>query len=151
MDIQALREHIVVNELVPTILESLGCKAIKFHGTYYSCTNYTRDLDSVSRHHDLFTLVQFYQDCSFFDAVKYICNCLGLSIYHDFDEELPESLVITRELLKLINEGDISEPDKPLKPIPEDNLRFADINKDNRVNINDLVKLRKYLAGLEEL
>ena len=83
MDLQLLRNHIVDNDLVPTILESLGCKSIKSHGTYYSCTNpdgdnvgavnvmlpslsvinYTRDLDTVSKHHDIFTLVQFYKDC----------------------------------------------------------------------------------------
>ena len=85
MDIQALREHIVLNELVPTILESLGCHSIKSHGSYFSCANpdgdnvnscnvflpslavvnYTRDLDSVSEHHDIFTLVQFYKECDF--------------------------------------------------------------------------------------
>lgn len=141
---QALREHITRNDLVPTILESLGCHSIKFHGTYYSCTNvdgdnknavnvmlpsltvinYTRDLDSVSTHHDIFTLVQFYNHCNFFEAIKYICDCLGLSLYHDFDEDIPESLVLTRELLKMIDEDDPQPTDKPLSPIPEQILSY---------------------------
>ena len=141
---QALREHIIRNDLVPTILESLGCHSIKFHGTYYSCTNidgdnknavnvmlpsltvinYTRDLDSVSTHHDIFTLVQFYNHCNFFEAIKYICDCLGLSLYHDFDEDIPESLVLTRELLKMIDEDDPQPTEKPLSPIPEQILSY---------------------------
>ena len=144
MDLEALREHINNNDCVPIILESLGCHSIKSHGTYYSCanpdgdnpnavnvmlpslsvTNYTRDLDTVSRHHDIFTLVQFYQDCNFFDAVKFICNCLGLSMYHDFDQDLPESLILTRELLKMIEEDEPQEKEKPLSPISEEILAY---------------------------
>ena len=144
MDLQLLRNHIVDNDLVPTILESLGCKSIKSHGTYYSCTNpdgnnlgavnvmlpslsvinYTRDLDAVSKYHDIFTLVQFYKDCDFFEAVKYTCDCLGISIYHDFDDDIPESLIITRELLKMIEEDEPKEKEKPLSPIPEQILSY---------------------------
>ena len=144
MDIQALRNHIVDNDLVPRILESLGCQHIKKHGTYYSCANpdgdnesalnvmlpslyvvdYTRDLDSISKHHDIFTLVQFFNDCNFFEAIQYICECLGLSVYHDFDEDIPESLVLTRELLKMIDDEDYHESEKPLSPIPEQILKY---------------------------
>lgn len=144
MDLQALREHIVNNDLVPTILESLGCHAIKFHKTYYTCANpdgdnqsavsvmlpslsvvnYTRDLDTVSKYHDIFTLVQFYRKNNFFDAIRFVCDSLGLSIYHDFDEDIPESIVLTRELLKLIEEDDPQPADKPLSPIPEQILTY---------------------------
>lgn len=144
MDIQALREHIVLNELVPTILESLGCHNIKSHGSYFSCANpdgdnvnscnvflpslavvnYTRDLDSVSEHHDIFTLVQFYKECDFFNAVKYICDCLGISTYHDFEQDLPESIILTRELTKMIDEDNSTQSDKPLHPIPEGILSY---------------------------
>ena len=144
MDLQALREHIVNNDLVPTILDSLGCHSIKFHGNYYSCgnpdgdnmgavnvmipslsvVNYTRDLDTVSQYHDIFTLIQFYEGCNFFDAIKYVCDCLGLSLYHDFDDDVPESLIITRELLKMIEEDDPPPADKPLSPIPEQILTY---------------------------
>lgn len=144
MDLQALREHIVNNDLVPTILDSLGCHSIKYHGSYYSCANpngdnigavnimlpslsvinYTRDLDTVSQYHDIFTLVQFYEECNFFDAIKYVCDCLGLSLYHDFDDDIPESLIITRELLKMIDEDEPQPADKPLSPIPEQILTY---------------------------
>lgn len=144
MDLQALREYIVNNDLVPTILDSLGCHSIKYHGNYYSCANpdgdnmgavnvmipslsvinYTRDLDTVSQYHDIFTLIQFYEGCNFFDAIKYVCDCLGLSLYHDFDDDIPESLVITRELLKMIEEDDSQPADKPLSPIPEQILTY---------------------------
>jgi DNA primase len=47
-----------------------------------------------------------------------------LSLYHDFDEDVPESLIITRELLKMIEENDPQPADKPLSPIPEQILTY---------------------------
>ena len=140
MDVSALKEYSVDNDCVGTILDSLGCKEVKRHATFYTSCNadggdnsnavnvflpslavvdYTRDLDKVSSIHDLFTLVQFYKDCSFFEALKYVCEYIGISPYHDFDEDLPESLKITRTLMQMIYNDDEGEPDKPLKPIPD--------------------------------
>lgn len=144
MDIQELKNHILNYDLVPTILESLGCHHIKKHENYYSCANpdgdnqgsvnvststlgvvnYTRDLDTVSPYHDIFTLVQFYQGCNFFSAVQYICNRLGLSVYHDFNEGLPESIALSKMLVEMIDSDAQVEPDKPLKPISEKILSY---------------------------
>lgn len=139
MTAQELKDYIIENDLVPVILESLGCHHIKKHEDYYSCcnpngdnrnavnvysstlavVNYTRNLDKVSQYHDIFTLVQFYKECDFFDAFKYVCSSVGLSIYYDVTSELPESLALTKELLRLIEEDEPREVEKPLKPIPE--------------------------------
>ena len=144
MVIQDLKDFIITNELIPTILESLGCHHIKRHENYYSCANcggdnlnavnvfssslsvinYTRDLDTVSKYHDIFTLVQFYKSCNFFDAVKYVCSTLGLSTYHNFDDDIPESIVLTRMLAGMLDDDTIAEPDKPLKPIQEEVLSY---------------------------
>ena len=144
MDVSALKEYIYDNDRVANILESLGCKQIKRHGDRYSAQNpdgdnpqavnvflpslsvinYTRDLDTISAYHDVFTLVQFYRQCDFFDALQYVCDILGLSIYHDFDEDLPESIKLTRILMQMIYEDDDGESEKPLKPIPEQVLSY---------------------------
>lgn len=144
MDITELKDHIVDNDLIPNILESLGCHHIRKHEDYYSCTNidgdnvgavnvytstlavvnYTRDLDTISKYHDIFTLVQFYNHCNFFEALEYVCNCIGITIYHDFTDELPESIVLTRELLRMIGEDEVQEQSKPLSPIPEQILSY---------------------------
>lgn len=144
MDIQGFKDYIIENDLVPTILEALNCHHIKRHENYYSCgnpdgdnanpcivftstlavVNYTRDLDTISKYHDIFTLVQFYRDCNFFDAIKYVCEVLGISTYYDFNSEIPESLALTKELLKMIEEDESQEYDKPLNPIPEEILSY---------------------------
>lgn len=144
MEVAELKEYISNNDLIPTILEALNCHHVKKHEDYYSCcnpdgdnrnainiyystlavVNYTRDLDTISKYHDIFTLVQFFRGCGFFDAVKFVCDQLGISTYHDFNKELPESLVLTKELLKMIEEDEPQESIKPLHPIPEAILSY---------------------------
>ena len=140
MDIEALKDFIVDNDKIPFILNSLGCKKIKKHENRYSACNadngdnpnsvnvfipslsvidYTRDLDVVSKYHDIFTLVQFYLRCNFFDALKYVCDCLGFSVYHDFDEDLPEAILLTKTLIDMIYDDEQPEYNRPLKPIDE--------------------------------
>ena len=161
MDLQALREYIVENDMVPHLLESMKCHHVKRHTDYFSCANpdgdnlasvnvyipslsvvnYTRDLDSASKYHDIFTLVQFYNSCGFFEAVQFVCNCLGLSVYHDFDEDLPDSLIITREILKMVEEESQADVERPLRPIPEKILSYYipcvnDIFKNDGISYN---------------
>jgi DNA primase len=145
MDIKQLKTYIFENQKVPNILSEIGCHHIKYHsssgsgywicGNYngdnqqaitvyanenLSCINYTRDLGSPS---DLLSLVCFNKKCSFFEALKWLCSYLGISYYHDFDEEVPESLKITK-LLYEMQQGNIDFDDKPLKPISEKILSY---------------------------
>lgn len=144
MDIERLKEYIFENDKIGLILESLGCHHIRYSSGKVICANpdgdnigavniylpdlnvvnYTRNLDSVSRYHDIFTLVQYYLDLDFFKAIGYVCDAIGISTYHDFDEDLPESIILTRTLMGLINDGEVEESDKPLKPIPEEILGY---------------------------
>ena len=144
MDVQELKTYLIDNDLVPQILESLGCHHIKRHEDYYSCcnpdgdrisavnvftsslavVNYTRDLDTISKYHDIFTLIQFYNQCNFFGAIKYVCDLFGLSTYHDFNEDMPESIVLTRMMMSIIEDGESTEVDRPLKPISEHILSY---------------------------
>lgn len=144
MDLDALKNYIVDNDKVEMILESFGCHHIHKSNDRIACANfdgdninavniylpslnvvnYTRDLDSVSKYHDIFTLTQYYLSCNFFDALKYICDVIGISTYQDFSEELPESLKITKALMNMLQD-DLDESDeRPLRPISEKILSY---------------------------
>ena len=144
MDITYLKEHIADNNLISTILESLGCRNIRDRGEYYSATNpdgdnpsavtvykdnltvidYTRHItDNASC--DIFDLVKFFEQCNFFEAIKKICDWIELDYYADPLDDLPESLKLTRLIFEMRKEDDVEEDEtKPLKPISERILTY---------------------------
>lgn len=146
MDIPAMKEYILENNYAPVILEKLGCHHIRDKGDYISCgnpdgdnnssvtlylntnltvVNYTRTLNPTKKSHDIFDLVEFYLDISFFEAVKQICDWIDLDYYKDWNEDLPESLRVTKLLMELDNTKSIDIDDNtPLKPIPEHILNY---------------------------
>lgn len=139
-----LKEYIVEQNCIDTILEDLGCGNIVCHGEYYSCSNpdgnnknavtiyvnenlttinYTRCIAKNKRTTDLFDLVAFYKDCSFPEALKYVHGILGLDYYQEREEPC-ESLQILRMLKDMAsNDGD-EEDKQPLKPISENILQY---------------------------
>lgn len=138
-----LKEYIVEQNCIDTILEDLGCGNIVFHGGYYTCSNpdgnnksavtiyvdnlivvnYTRCIAKNKRTTDLFDLVAFYRDCSFPEALKYVHGILGLDYYQEREEPC-ESLQILR-MLKDMSSNDSDEEDRqPLKPISENILKY---------------------------
>lgn len=146
MDVVQLKEYILDNNLVETILEEIGCHHIIYHSSstywsaanydgdnkqgviirkneYLSCTNYTRQMVDTNRSTDIIDLVCYNKDLSFPEALKYICNILGLDYYHNFDDDIPESLLITKMLYDM-QEGNFKEQDKPLKPISNNILNY---------------------------
>jgi len=143
VDIPALKDYIFENDQVVAVLSELGCHHIKKHRDKITCANidgdnfnavnvflpslsvvnYTRDLDSVSKYHDIFTLVQFYKKCDFFSALKYVCDCIGIDPYKDFEEDVPEELILIK-IARAEMTGEHYEPDKPLKTIPEKILSY---------------------------
>lgn len=147
MDISYLKEYILDNHLVPNILESLGCHHIKYTGSYYTAGNvdgdnpnaitvylndsittvdYTRKLIDSDRACDIFDLVKFFENCNFFQAIKKICDWIGLDYYTDTTEELPESLKLTALIYDLTKDNDAIDEDKPVKPISERILTYYD-------------------------
>lgn len=139
-----LKEYLIEQNCIDTILEDLGCGNIVFHGGYYTCSNpdgnnksavtiyvnenltvinYTRCITKNKRTTDLFDLVAFYKDCSFPEALKYVHGILGLDYYQEREEPC-ESLQILR-MLKDMASNDGNEEDKqPLKPISESILQY---------------------------
>ena len=146
MDIEILKEHILENNFIPTILEELGCHHIRKKDGYFQCANpdgdnvtavcvyentnlttinYTRDISNGKNiHTDLISLVEFYKNETFPYAVKWICDVLDIDYYSNLDEDLPKSLQLTKMLVEMQSVDTEAETEKPLKPIPEKILSY---------------------------
>ena len=146
MDIEILKEHILENNFIPTILEELGCHHIRKKDGYFQCANpdgdnttavcvyentnlttinYTRDISNGKNiHTDLISLVEFYKNESFPYAIKWICDVLDIDYYSNLDEDLPKSLQLTKMLVEMQSVDTDTETEKPLKPIPEKILSY---------------------------
>ena len=104
MDARELKEYILENNYVEQILDAIHCHHIKFHGDYWtcgnpdgdntgaiviyntenlSCTNYTRQMVETDRATDIIDLVCFCEKLSFPEGLKFICQEVGISYYHD--------------------------------------------------------------------
>lgn len=140
-----MKEYILENNYAPVILEKLGCHHIKDKGDYITCgnpdgdnnssvtlylntnltvVNYTRTLNINKKSHDIFDLAEFYLNVNFFEAVKQLCDWCDLDYYKDWNEDLPESLRITKLLVELDNATSIDDDNTPLKPIPDHVLSY---------------------------
>lgn len=138
-----LKEYIIEQNCIDTILKDLGCGNIVFHGGYYTCSNpdgnnknavtiyidslmvvnYTRCIAKNKRATDLFDLVAFYKECSFPEALKYVHGILGLDYYQEREEPC-ESLQILRMLKDMaLNDSD-EDDSQSLKPISEKILSY---------------------------
>lgn len=138
-----LKEYIIEQDVIVTILEDLGCRHIKQHDGYYTCSNpdgnnsqavtvyindyltcvnYTRNIAQNKTSTDIFDLISYYKDCTFAEALRYVHELLGLDYYQE-KEEVCESLQIIRFLKDMYNDVDDND-DSPLKPISENVLNY---------------------------
>lgn len=145
MDIHLMKEYILDNGYIPFILEKMCCHHIKEKGEYITCgnpdgdnvnsvtvylnanltvVNYTRSLNCEKKSHDIFDLAGFYLNLNFFETVKQICDWIDLDYYKNWDEDLPESLSITKMLMEMNSGEEIEDEDIALKPIPETILSY---------------------------
>lgn len=147
VDIGELKQYILDENQIETVLEGLGCGDIKHKNGYFQCSNpdggdnktaicvyentglttvdYTRDICNGRNSADLITLVQYFLGCSFPEAVKNICLWVGIDYYTEIDRELPESLYVLKDLLLL--QGDSAndvEREEPVVPINENILSY---------------------------
>ena len=141
MDVKELKNYVYENRYVEQILESIGCYHIKYHASngywtcanatgnnngaivlynneYLMCLNYTRQMIKSERKTDIIDLVCYTKDLAFPEGLKFICEEIGMSYYHDFDEDIPESFKILK-MIEDMNSNSINEKEKPLKPINE--------------------------------
>ena len=143
MDIRELKEEILNREVISDILSEIGCHHVQDRGEYFSCgnpdgdnpraivvykneyiscTNYTRQITKNRRAADIFDLISYVQDCSFAEAMKFVCNLIGLDYYGE-NTDIPESLQIIK-LLKQMSAGEDDEEDTPVKPISDKILSY---------------------------
>lgn len=147
MDAQRLKEHILDNGLIPNILEELGCHHIKIRSDMIQAANpdgdnptaicvylnenlttlnYTRQIlpSGQTRTTDIFDLVGYVRECSFFETVKWLCELCGLD-YYATEEEIPESLQILQFLNDMNRECVDDDTDySPLTPIDPKVLEY---------------------------
>ena len=159
MDIRDLKEEILNRDLLPDILSEIGCHHIQDRGDYYtcgnkdgdnprsivvykneyiSCTNYTRQITQNGRSADIFDLISYVEDCSFAEAMKFVCGVAGIDYYGE-REDLPESLQILR-MLKDMSINDNDEDSSPVKPISEKILSYY-LSYPNNMFENDGIAL----------
>lgn len=136
MKIDILKQHILESNNVDNLLAQLGCHHITLHSGYITAANpdgdnpsaivcyindnltvinYTRQLSKDKRSHDIFDLIMYCLDYTFPEAIKWVCEELGLD-YYDTQEETPESLEILQWSIS-ISTGDVSEDRTPTRPI----------------------------------
>ena len=146
MDVRELKNYIYENRYVEQILESIGCHHIKYHvsNSYWSCANangdnkgaivlydneflmcvnYTRHMIKGSRNTDIIDLVCYTKDLTFPEGLKFICDSIGMSYYHDFEEDIPESFKILK-MIEDMNTNCLNDKETSLKPISENILSY---------------------------
>ena len=147
MDAQRLKEHILDNNLIPSILEELGCHHIKtkrdivqaanpdgdnptaiciYLNENLTTLNYTRQIlpAGQTRGTDIFDLICWAKEVDFFHALQWVCSICGLDYYAD-EEEVPESLQVLQFLNQMNKESTGEDEDyAPLKPIDQKILDY---------------------------
>ncbi len=143
MQVNELKEYLLDNELCEDVLTALGCGHVRNRGEYISasnpdgnntqaivlylsenlnCIDYTRQLSKTKRTTDIFDLVAYFRDCTFPEAMKWVCDTVGLDYYQE-PQDIPESLQILR-MLKEMSMNSEDEDSEPMKPIPEEILNY---------------------------
>lgn len=142
LDIQELKRYIFENGYVEQILEAIQCHSIRYHANiendYWTCANYdgdnkcaiviynteyllvknyTRNMVEAQRTTDLIDLVCFNMKYDFINALQFICNEVGISYYHDFNEDIPESLLLLDMLDDMCSNFSDEDDEIALKPI----------------------------------
>ena len=157
IDTRELKKHIYENRYAEQLLLSIGCHSVKYNNSneywtaanktgdnknaiilydneWLNCINFTRQMTKSNRNTDIIDLVAYTLDLNFPQAINYICNEIGISYYHDFKEDVPESFRIL-DMIASMSSGEIAEKDKPLKPIDEEILNYY------KPYVNDLFKI----------
>lgn len=136
-----IKEYILNNDCTEQILSELGCHHIVNKGEYITCgnkdgdnkqaitiylndnltcVNYTRQISKDKRTHDIFDLISFVENISFFESLKWACDTIGLDYYDE-----PKELSAFAHIIKMCDTHEVMDVDHtPLKPISEDILTY---------------------------
>jgi len=146
VDVKFLNGFIYENNQTEKVLEELGMHHIKQHkgGKYYTCgipggdnnsstiiynnerlnvVAYTRDIIDTFGNSDIISLTCYIHKCYFSNAIKILCDIVGLDYYASPDDELPDSIKWTKQLLAMNSNIENDEPEI-LEPINENILSY---------------------------
>ena len=142
---EAIKEYIIINDRIEYILNELNCRGVKSHDNcrYYTggfpdsdgsksftiftdnlyVDSYTRNIKDQYGNSDIISMVMFIKDLYFSNALKWLCDTLGLDYYDDETEEIPLSLQLTNFLFEMSENIDGDEEEERLSPINENILK----------------------------
>ena len=173
MDASTLKSYILENNSIEQILSELGMHNIKFHDNnrYITCSypdgnnpagcivyltenlnvlSNTRDLGTDKS--DIFTLIEYINKCNFFEAMLWCCNILELDYYHEIQNDLPESLRLTKMLMKM-KSNEEEEDDTPIRVLDEKVLGYYKTPCVNDMFLKDEISYscqKEFLIGYDE-
>lgn len=154
MEIKQLKNFLYNNpSKIKFILEEIGCHHIKEHNggassdsyltfgnpngdNVSACTvylseslltiNYTRNICENKASCDFIDLINFYRnDKNFFENLKWISELSGISYYHKFEDDIPQSLKIIKKLKEMLHEAEVNEEDNtPITPKNTNILKY---------------------------
>lgn len=144
MQVDEIKEYLLNNDLVEDVLSTLGCGHVRKRENYISasnpdggdnkqaiivylnegltCIDYTRTISKDKRTTDIFDLIAYFEQCTFPEALKWVCDVVGLDYYKE-PEELPDSLQIMKMLERMLLKNN-EDVDEPLNPISEEILDY---------------------------
>lgn len=145
MNISDLKNYIFEENKIEDILIDLGLHSIRNHGTYYTAANvdgdnptainvyinenlttvnHTRKINGNNNSGDLLNLVQFVKGINCFEAMKYICDLIGLDLYSAVDNDIPLGVLFIHQLKEMSSDSSYEAEREYLKPIDESILNY---------------------------
>lgn len=142
MDIQELKEQIIVNEKIEEVLSELGMHSIKEHDEYFSCgmpdgdrqnstivykdnlyvDAHTRNIKDKYGASDIISLVTFVKGSYLSESIKWLCDICGLN-YYQSNEVQSGALQWINAMWKVHKDGG-SEEEEYIEPLDEKILRY---------------------------
>lgn len=143
MDIEYLKERIILDEKIEDILIALQMKSPRDRGAYFSCgmpdgdnlsstivykdslnvEAYTRNIEDQYGHKDIISLVSYINNTYISESIKWICDVCGYDYYNrGKDVSLLANWV--RDVYSSLNKDEEHEEDEHLEPIDESILCY---------------------------
>jgi hypothetical protein len=142
LNLQELKERIILDEKIELILQELGMHSIREHDKYFTCgmpdgdnkkstviykdnlnvEAYTRNIKDQYGASDIISLVTYIKGTYFSQSVKWICDVCGYSYYGD-DQNESKLAKWVREMWKSSSELHDEENEK-LQPIDKSILKY---------------------------
>lgn len=142
MDVQELKEKIIIDEKIEIILEELGMHSIKESDEYFTCgmpdgdnrnstviykdslhvDAYTRNIKDKYGATDIISLVTFVKGTYFSESIKWLCDVCGYN-YYQKESIQSGALEWINAMWKVHKEGSTDE-NESIEPIDENILRY---------------------------